>query len=106
MTARPRMSTETLEKELAMKAMTKREILKALDVAGEALKATGEKHIVLSWSYGSYGVLLLEGREHFHGSGETPTAAFVDACAKRSDGERERAIREQVEAEVRARLAA
>ena len=88
--------------------MTKREILEALDAAGEALKATGEESIYLSCQNGKFGVSLYGtgSPSGCHGHGPTPTAAFADACAKRSDGERERAIRAEVEAEVRARLAA
>jgi fructose-1-phosphate kinase PfkB-like protein len=82
--------------------------LEALDAAGEALLALGEEAVVLSafragslFTTNRFSIRLeLEGTSGIHGSGDTPTAAFADACAKRSEKIREM----EVEAEVRAEI--
>lgn len=93
--------------------MNRKDILDALDQAGEALKATGETTVSLSYSAldRQFGVgIVSEGGRwcDVFAHADTPSAAFVKALAKRAEGAEEAALRariaEEVEQRVRAEL--
>jgi hypothetical protein len=86
----------------------------SLNAAGEALKALGEGHVMLTYredggstrfsvglksSAGKYGVDTF-------GHGETPDAAFVEAAGKLAAKAEEDAIRARIQQEVEERVRA
>jgi len=91
-----------------------RNMLDALNKAGDALKAAGEPYISLG--YHPAGPLFVQDGYSIrlecpgvtmgiHGSGSTPEEAYMDACAKRAAAIAEQEEREAFEAEYRARRA-